>query len=112
MTVALYAVLATSLWYLAAWAGITHPLVAWIKPGSFLDRMVLCAACFGFWAGAGFAFGCGRLLGWTYLGLPARGWEGPLVCGLVSIWTTPLLGWMHLGALKAIDKITAPDGEV
>ena len=82
MTALLYAVLAASLWYLAAWSEITYPLMS--KLPTWLDKLVTCASCFGFWAGSGVAAAGGWLVGWEYLGLPARGWTGPLTAGRVE----------------------------
>jgi hypothetical protein len=105
MTIVLYSLLTTALYYLFARAMITKPL--WSRYPPWLDYYTMCAAC------SGFAYGVvvALAIGWTqdipFLGLPGRFWVTPVVVGLGSIVWTPILGDFHVRALQNLG-ITAP----
>jgi hypothetical protein len=106
VTVPLYAVLVTALYYLGFWAKITESI--WSRYPAKLATFMGCAACSGFWYGALLTLIVGRITGWGYLGLPWHHPLAPLLAGLVALVTTPPLAALHLHALDAISHRGAP----
>lgn len=84
----LYPLLTTALFYLASQAEITQWL--WSRYPTWLDRLMSCPACLGFWLGGL----CGGLGWWKelpYLGLEPRHWFTPLAVALSAMVWTPIL---------------------
>lgn len=114
LTLLLYALLTTAMFYLFSRAMISKPL--WSRYPSWLDYYTSCSACSGFLYGVVVA----SAIGWTqnlpFLGLDGRFWATPIVVGLCAIVWTPLLGDLHvrallqLGAPGPVDP-TPPDPE-
>ena len=106
-----YAVIVTAVWYLLAHAEVLRFLQ--VRYPSWLDRLISCAACSGFWLGCAVALVGGVGFNQSYLD------TGPVptylasvwLCGLISIVTTPLLGWILIGSLRAIENLTTEKDE-
>lgn len=104
MTGAIFlATLTTAFYYLTARAAITRPI--WSRYPRFLDELIGCAACSGFWAGIGFGWAAERFHveldvfgatasnpSWLYLG----------VCAVVGMIWTPILAYAHTYAWSAL----------
>lgn len=97
MTLILYALLTTALYYLAARAVITKFL--WSRYPGWLDHYTMCAACSGFLYGIIVAFAIGWTQDLAFLGLQGRLWVTPICVGLGSMVWTPLLAHFHIQAL-------------
>ena len=112
-TAALYPILTTCMYYLGSRALLTEAI--WSRYPKWLDALTLCAACSGFWYGMIVAFGLGWYLDVPFLMLPGRLWCTPIVVGLFSIVTTPILAERHIRALSEtsppMDKDDAPKSE-
>lgn len=103
------AVTVTAAWYLLAHAEILRFLQ--VRYPSWLDRLLGCAACAGFWLGCIAALVAGVGFNQSYLGMePAPTYfAGVWLCGLISLVTTPFLGWVLIGSLKAIENLTTEE---
>ena len=91
MTEILYALVSTALYYIIGRAGITRPI--WSRYPKWLDKLVSCAACSGFWIGLGVG-AAGAWAGRPYFDIPGRSPLAVLVAGLVAMVTTPVLYWL------------------
>ncbi len=107
MTLILYALLTTALYYLFARAMITKPL--WSRYPRWLDYYTMCAACSGFLYGIAVAFAIGWTQDLPFLGLSGRFLGTPIVVGLGSLVWTPILGDFHVRALL---QLGVPDPKV
>ncbi len=105
-TAVLYATICAGLYYLLARAKITEPI--WSRYPSWLDYWMSCAACSGFWYGAG----CGLLgyrLNLSLFDLPPQHWLAiPTAAVLGMIWT-PVIAFAHTYAWEAL---LPPDGVI
>ena len=97
MSLVLYSLLTTALYYLFARAMITKPL--WSRYPGWLDYYTTCAACSGFLYGVTVAFAIGWTQDLPFLGLSGRFWMTPIAVGLGSLVWTPILGDFHVRAL-------------
>ena len=97
--------LTAAAYYLLARAEITRFLWGRYSPG--VDRFMACAACTGFWYGLAVA-GLGWLWQWDFMELPARAYYTPPIVGLCSMIWTPVVSWLHLGALDGL-VVPEPD---
>ena len=106
-----YAVIVTAVWYLLAHAEILRWLQRRYPPS--VDRWISCAACSGFWIGCVVALVGDVGYGRSYLGLDHAPtyFSGILVCGLVSLVTTPVLGGILLTSLNDIEKASTGEEE-
>jgi hypothetical protein len=101
-TLVLYALLTAAAYYLVARAGITK--WAWSRYPWWLDKLVMCASCTGFWLG----LGCGAFGWWRelpFLGLPPDHWSTVLACGAGGMIWTPLLVYPVLVVLEALRPV-------
>lgn len=96
----IYPLLTAALYYLMARAEITAPL--WRRYPSWLDKFMNCAACAGFWYGAGAAVLGGWVLALPFLALPARSPYTVAIVGLCSMVWTPVVSWVHLRAIEQL----------
>lgn len=107
LTLLLYALLTTALFYLFSRAMISKPL--WSRYPSWLDYYTSCSACSGFLYGVVVA----SAIGWTqdlpFLGLPGRFWVTPIVVGLCAIVWTPILADLHVRALLQLGGVGPAD---
>jgi hypothetical protein len=97
MTIVLYMLLTTALYYLGARAMITKPL--WSRYPTWLDYYTMCAACSGFLYGVAVALAIGWTQDMPFLGLSGRFWVTPIVVGLGSLVWTPILADFQVRAL-------------
>lgn len=103
-SLALYPLLTTALYYLAGRAKVTE--WAWSRYPPWLEYFTLCAACSGFWYGAGVA----AVFRQDFLGLPGDAVYTPIVTGLcATVWTPPLAfvmvyTWMRLAETDGDDE--------
>lgn len=106
-----FALVTCALWYMVAHAEILRFMQSKYPP--WLDRLVSCAACAGFWLGCFVALAAGYGANVRYLGrgLPPAFFDGVILCGLISIWTTPILGAILLKALSYIENLTHGDSD-
>jgi Na+(H+)/acetate symporter ActP len=107
MTIVLYVLLTTALYYLFARATITKPL--WSRYPQWLDYYTMCAACSGFLYGVAVALAIGWTQDLPFLGLSGRFWVTPIVVGLGSLVWTPILADLHVRALL---QLGVPDPKV
>lgn len=105
MTLLLYTLLTTALYYLGARALITRWL--WTRYPAWFDQFMDCAACVGFWWGFILAATIGRVAKLDLLMLPSWGLLTPIAAGLCTLVLTPIMaGLMHKG-LQALG-VAAP----
>lgn len=110
MSVAIvFAIAITSAWYVLAHSEILRFLQN--RYPAWLDRLLSCAACSGWWLGciAAFVAGYGGDVRYLGRGLPPSLFDGVVLCGLISTFTTPILGAILLRALNYIEKLTHGD---
>lgn len=103
----IYPLLTAALYYLGARAMITQAL--WSRYPPRVDAFMQCAACAGFWYGAGLGV-TGLIIGTPFLGSAA--WWTPIVVGLAAIVWTPIIANVHEAALYQLsggDKSTASE---
>lgn len=108
MTIVLYALLTTALYYLFSRAMITKSL--WSRYPAWLDYYTACAACSGFLYGGVVALAIGWTQDLSFLGLSGRFWATPIVVGLGSLVWTPILADFHIRALLQLG-VADPRGE-
>lgn len=100
MSLLLYALLTTSLYYLGCRASITERL--WSRYPEWLEDIAICPACSGFWYG----LACGGLGAWLelpFLGLDPRHAATPIIISLAAIAWTPIIAVFHIPAVEALD---------
>jgi hypothetical protein len=100
---ALYALLTGALFYLGIRARITAPL--WSLYTRRLARFMDCAACIGFWYGAGAAL----VLRLDFLGLDGEGHLTPLAVGLCAVAWTPVVAALQHRALEALGTVVSEE---
>lgn len=109
-TALLYALLCGAGYYLLARALITRWL--WSRYPAWLDKVMMCASCTGFWLG----LGCGALGWWldlSLLGLRPDHYASVVAAGLCGIVWTPLVVYPVLVVLEALQgDPLAGDAEV
>lgn len=88
------ALLPTALWYLGSSAVITHWL--WSRYPKWLDKLMYCAACSGFWFGVVISAGFSAVREHPYPWYTAPLW------GLVVLVTNPLVSALHKMALDRL----------
>lgn len=108
MTLVIYMLMTTAVYYLLSRAMITRPL--WSRYPAWLDYYTSCAACSGFLYGGLVAFAIGWTQDMPLLGLPGRFWMTPIVAGLGSLVWTPILADLHIRALLQLG-VADPRGE-
>ena len=95
----LLAVLSATTHWLIARADITKPL--WSRAPGFLDRLLRCPSCSGFWIGGGFG-----ALGVRPVYTGSR-WTEILFAAILGVLLTPVVQAVHLWALDRT-KIEEP----
>jgi hypothetical protein len=120
MSIVLFTLLSTSLWYLGSRAKITEFL--WSRYPPAFARFMDCAACTGFWWGFLIACSIGQWAHIDYLGLGLQGPDQDLhgsarlainsvLVGLCSIVTTPLVAALLSRSFDYIGTVAAPASE-
>lgn len=99
----IYPLLTAALYYLGARAMITQFL--WSRYSARVDAFMQCAACTGFWYGAGLGV-VGLCTRTPFLGSLA--WWTPFVVGLASIVWTPIVANVHEAALLQLSGAENP----
>jgi hypothetical protein len=102
MSLLLYPLLTAAAFYLGSRAVITTWL--WSRYPARLAAFMDCAACSGFWYGAGAAL----VFQQPFLGLDGHAWTTPIVVGLCSIIWTPVVAAMQQ---RALDELGSALGE-
>ena len=100
----IYPLLTAAFYYLGGRAQVTQFL--WSRYPPRFDAFMQCAACTGFWYGAGLGF-VGLATGTPFLGSSA--WWTPIVVGLAAIVWTPIVANAHEGALHQLGGTSSPD---
>jgi hypothetical protein len=104
----IYVLVSPAIFYLASRALITRWL--WSRYPAWLAALTDCAACTGFWVGVVLTLTIGRHYQLSYLGLDPLDWWSPIVVGLCSLVTTPMvavvmhLSMEHLGTAVPYDE--------
>lgn len=105
-TALLYALLCAAAYYLLSRAKITR--WAWSRYPEWLDKLMMCASCTGFWLGLGCgAFGWWR--GLPFLGLPADHWTTVIAAGFGGLVWTPLVTYPLLVILETLSPAEDAD---
>lgn len=91
----LLGVLSATIHWLIARAEISRPL--WSRAPAFLDKLLRCPSCSGFWISGGLVFAGIRPLS-PFVPIPL--WLHALVGGLLGIVLTPVVQALHLWALE------------
>ena len=99
----IYPLLTAALYYLGARAMITQFL--WSRYPPRIDAFMQCAACAGFWYGAGLGI-AGLCTRTPFLGSLA--WWTPVVIGLASVVWTPIVASAHETALLRLSGAENP----
>lgn len=100
---AAYALVGAALFYLSARAVVTRWL--WSRYPAWLDGLMSCASCSGFW----FAIGLHAAVRWPFLGVTWY-WSWPLIALAAVIWT-PLVAALHLRAMEYLGVPAPVDTE-
>ena len=95
----LYPLLTCAAYYLGARAEITR--FVWSRYPRRVDAFMACAACSGLWYGLAAGY-LGVYLDVSFMGIPPDHWITPLLVGFCSLVWTPILAWLHLGAVDAL----------
>jgi hypothetical protein len=93
----IYALLAYIGHYLLARATITSWL--WSRYPDWLDRWAMCPACSGTWIGVACATYFGWVKHWPLAGVAGNTVLAVVLAGAWTMFTTPLLAYVHLHAL-------------
>jgi hypothetical protein len=102
----IYALLTSSAFYLGSRAVITRAL--WSRYPRWLASWADCAACSGAWYGAGFALLLRDKLAHPF----GAGIPGPILVGLCSIVSTPIVaGLMQAGFERLGSAVEDPDDQ-
>lgn len=107
MTVIVYVLGTTALYYLGSRAKLTRFL--WSKYPRWLDNFMLCAACSGAWYALGLAL-IGAWRKWDFLGLPGNDPVTVIAVVLGGIVWTPIVAALHLWALDRV-SVAEPDDD-
>jgi hypothetical protein len=109
MTAILYPILVAALFHLGALAAITQPV--WSRYPKPIEKLMTCPACMGFHGGVLVSAVFGYWQNLPFMGLPGRHGYTWIVCGLVTLLSTPPLVWLHTQAIIKISEITGAGDE-
>jgi len=109
MTLLLYTLLSSALFYLGSRALVTRWL--WSRYPAWLVGFMDCAACTGFWYGFFAALTLGRHEGLAVLGLAADAWLTPPIVGLCTLVLTPIGAGLMQRGLDSLGSVVLSDGE-
>lgn len=105
-TLALYSFVTAAVHYFLGYALLTDSIRARLPEGVL--AWLYCPFCSGFWYGALLAVTVGRHQDLALLGLPGRLWYTPIVAGLITMITTPVVRGVAFTQLVASQGAIAP----